>query len=62
MDKIYRFFKRSISGLAGFFSDKGIFNQLECTQDDFSTVAMQLGYEYFDCGENFVISRPRFCK
>jgi hypothetical protein len=62
MNNIYRFFKQSIFGLAGFFSDKGIFNKLQCSEQDFERTANQLGYEYFDCGDNFVLSKPQFCR
>ena len=61
MNNVYRFFKRSVFGFVGFFGDKGIFNEIKCSEKEFETTAGQLGYEYFDCGDNFVLSKPRYC-
>ena len=61
MNNVYRFFKRSVFGFVGFFGGKGIFDDIKCNEKEFKTTAGQLVYEYFDCGNNFGLSKSMYC-
>ena len=62
MRKLNEWFANQISSLAGFFGDKSIIYEMKVSEADMIEAAGRFGFFYFDCGNGFVLSRPKFCE
>ena len=62
MRKLNKWFANQISSLAGFFGDKSIIYEMKVSEADMIEAANRFGFCYFDCGSNFILARPKYCK
>ena len=62
MYKVNTWFANQIAKLAGFFGDKSIIYEMKASEADVIEAANRFGFCYFDCGSNFVLARPKYCK
>jgi len=62
MNKLNAWFANQIVKLAGFFGDKSIIYEMKASEAQMIEAANRFGFCYIDCGNSFVLSRPKYCK
>lgn len=62
MNRVNEWFANVVAQLACLYADKGVIWEMKASEADMIEAAGRFGFFYFDCGDGFVLSRPKFCK